>query len=84
MKHYKLQTEKLMRLFISLLICSLFIIQLKGCTSMTETQKEREERIQSSPQSQNGKFVNPNGVSSKLFSQESWEYIKDLIFRYFL
>jgi L-ascorbate metabolism protein UlaG (beta-lactamase superfamily) len=47
---------------------------------MTETQIVREERINSSPQSQNGRFVNPNGVSSRLFSKESWEYIKDLIF----
>ena len=62
------------------LICSLIIALFIGCTSMTETQKQRESRIQSSPQFQNGIFVNPNGVSSKLFSQESWEYIKDLIF----
>ncbi|MFH2011990.1 MAG: MBL fold metallo-hydrolase [Pseudomonadota bacterium] len=47
---------------------------------MTETQKEIEKRIQSSPQSNNGKFVNPNGVSSKLFSQETWEVAKDYIF----
>jgi len=47
---------------------------------MTETQKEREALIQSSPQSQNGTFVNPNGVSSKLFSQETWEVAKDYIF----
>jgi len=45
-----------------------------------ETQKEREARIQSSPQSQNGRFVNPNGVSSKLFSQETLEVAKDYIF----
>ena len=47
---------------------------------MTETQKEREARIQSSPQSQNGSFVNPNGVSAKLFSQETWEVTKEYIF----
>ena len=47
---------------------------------MTETQKEREARIQSSPQSQNGTFVNPNGVSAKLFSQETWEVTKEYIF----
>ncbi|MBW2563325.1 MAG: hypothetical protein JRE29_04700, partial [Deltaproteobacteria bacterium] len=47
---------------------------------MTETQKEREARIQSSPQSQNGKFVNPNGVSAKLFSLETWEVTKEYIF----
>ena len=51
-----------------------------GCTSLTETQKEREMRIQSSPQSQKGKFVNPNGVSAKLFSQETWEVTKEYIF----
>jgi len=32
---------------------------------MTETQKEREARIQSSPQSQNGTFVNPNHARSR-------------------
>jgi len=47
---------------------------------LTETQKERESRIQSSPQSQKGKFVNPNGVSAKLFSQETWEVTKEYIF----
>ncbi len=47
---------------------------------MTETQKERKARIQSSPHSQNGTFVNPNGVSSKLFSQETWKVAKDYIF----
>ena len=62
------------------LICSLIITLLIGCTLMSETQKEREARIQSSPQSQNGTFVNPNGVSSKLFSQETWEVAKDYIF----
>ncbi len=46
---------------------------------MTERQKEREARIQASPQSQKGKFVNPNGVSTKLFSQDSWEVMKDYI-----
>ena len=47
---------------------------------MTETQKERKARIQSSPQSQDGTFVNPNGVSIKLFSQESWDITKEYIF----
>jgi L-ascorbate metabolism protein UlaG (beta-lactamase superfamily) len=47
---------------------------------MTETQKVKEERIRSSPQSQNGAFVNPNGVSTKLFSQETCEVIKEYIF----
>ena len=47
---------------------------------MTETQKNRKARIQSSPQSQNGTFVNPNGVAIKLFSQESWETTKEYIF----
>lgn len=47
---------------------------------MTETQKEREARIQSSPQSQNGAFVNPNGVSAKLFSQETWGITKEYVF----
>ena len=47
---------------------------------MTETQKNRKARIQSSPQSQNGAFVNPNGVAIKLFSQESWETMKEYIF----
>ncbi len=47
---------------------------------MTDTQKEIEVRIQSSPQSQNGTFVNPNGVSAKLFSQETWEVTKEYIF----
>jgi len=70
-----------MRRFVFLLLCSLFVIQLKGCASVNEeTQKEREARIQSSPQSQNGKFVNPNGVSSKLLSKETWKVAKDYIF----
>jgi hypothetical protein len=43
---------------------------------MTDTQKEREARIQSSPQSQNGAFVNPNEVSSKLFSKENGKQFK--------
>jgi len=42
--------------------------------------EETEARIQSSPQSQNGPFVNPNGVSTKLFSQETWEVPKEYIF----
>lgn len=61
------------------LICSLIIIILIGCTSMTEKQKERKARILSSPQYQNGSFVNPNGVSSKLFSVETLEVAKDYI-----
>ena len=69
-----------MRQLISYLICGLIITQLIGCTSMTETQKEKKARIQSSPQYQNGKFVNPNGVSAKWFSQEIWEVIKEYIF----
>jgi hypothetical protein len=32
---------------------------------MTETQKEREARIQSSLQSKNGTFVNPNHARSR-------------------
>jgi len=47
---------------------------------MTETQKEREARIQSSPQFQNGRFVNPNRVFAKLFSKETWLVMKDYIF----
>ena len=70
-----------MRRFVFLLLCSLFVIQLKGCASVNEeTQKERETRIQSSPQSQKGRFVNPNGVSNKLFSKETWEVTKEYIF----
>ena len=70
----------LTRQSIPYLVCSLIVIQLIGCTSMTETQKERKARIQSSPQSQEGTFVNPNGVSIKLFSQESWDITKEYIF----
>ena len=47
---------------------------------MTETQKEREGRIQSSSQTQNGRFVNPNGISAKLFSKETWDLTKEYIF----
>jgi len=47
---------------------------------MTEGQKEREARVRSSPQSQNNKFVNPNGVSPKWFSQEIWDVTKEYIF----
>jgi hypothetical protein len=47
---------------------------------MNEMQKEREARIKSSSQFQNDTFVNPNGVSAKLFSQETWDVIKDYIF----
>jgi hypothetical protein len=43
---------------------------------MTETQKEREARIQSSPQSQNGTFVNPNEISSKLFSNDQTRVVE--------
>ena len=53
-KNCKPKTGNLMRQFISYLISSLIIAQLIGCAPMTETQKEREARIQSSPQSQNG------------------------------
>ena len=62
------------------LICSLIITQFIGCTSMTGTQKERESRIQSSPQFQNGTFINPNGISAELLSKESWEVLKEYIF----
>ena len=61
-------------------ICSLIITHLIGCTSMTETQKEREKRIQSSPQFQNGTFVNPNRIAAKLLSLETWEVTKEYIF----
>ena len=47
---------------------------------MSETQKEREARILSSPQFQNGAFVNSNGISSTLFSQETLEVTKEYIF----
>jgi L-ascorbate metabolism protein UlaG (beta-lactamase superfamily) len=47
---------------------------------MTERQKEREARVRSSPQFQNGKFVNPNGVFPKWFSQEIWDVTKEYIF----
>jgi L-ascorbate metabolism protein UlaG (beta-lactamase superfamily) len=47
---------------------------------MTEAQKEREARIQSSPQFKSGKFLNPNGVTAKLFSRETWNVTKDYIF----
>lgn len=47
---------------------------------MTEAQKQRKARIQSSPQFKNGRFVNPDGISSRLFSQDSWEVAKDYIF----
>ena len=47
---------------------------------MTETQKEKEARIKLSPQFRNSTFVNPNGVSVKLFSQETWEITKEYIF----
>ena len=69
-----------MRQFISYLIFSLIITQLIGCTSMAEAQKERKTRLESSSQSQNGVFVNPNGVAIKLFSRESWETTKEYIF----
>ena len=66
--------------FISYFIYGFIITQLICCTSMTEIQKEREARIQSSPQSQDGKFVNPNGIAIKLFSRESWITMKEYIF----
>ena len=47
---------------------------------MTETQKERERRVQTSPQYKNGTFINPNGVSAKFFSRETWNVTKDYIF----
>ena len=47
---------------------------------MAEAQKERKTRLESSSQSQNGVFVNPNGVAIKLFSRESWETTKEYIF----
>ncbi|MDY6880919.1 MAG: MBL fold metallo-hydrolase, partial [Thermodesulfobacteriota bacterium] len=47
---------------------------------MTETQKEREERLKSSPHFNNGSFFNPNGVSTKLFSSETWQVAKEYIF----
>jgi len=47
---------------------------------MTGTHREREAKIQSSPQFQDGTFVNPNGVASKLFSRETWEVTKKYIF----
>ncbi len=46
---------------------------------MTESQKQREARIQLSSQNQNDRFVNPNGVSAKLFSKETWDVIKEYI-----
>ena len=59
-----------MRQFIFYLICSLIIItQLIGCTSMTETQKEREARVQSSPQSQSGKLGAQTFVSKERIAQ---------------
>ncbi len=47
---------------------------------MDETQKGREARIHSSPQFQNGKFVNPNGVFPNWFSKEIWDVSKEYFF----
>ena len=69
-----------MRYFIFCLTCCCFITQLICCTSMTQRHKERETRIRSSPQYQNGKFVNPNGVYQKWFSKEIWDVTKEYIF----
>jgi L-ascorbate metabolism protein UlaG (beta-lactamase superfamily) len=48
---------------------------------MTEIQKERESRIKSSPQFNNDTFFNPNGVSARLLSSDTWDVTKDYIFR---
>ena len=61
-------------------IYTLLIIQFNGCNAMNTTQQAREKRIQGSPQAQAGKFINPNGVVSQLFSQETWEITKEYIF----
>ena len=47
---------------------------------MTDTQKDRDARIQSSSQFQNGIFVNPNGVTANWFSQEIWDVTKEYFF----
>jgi len=62
------------------LICGLIVFLIIGCTTMTEMEKKREVRIQLSPQFNNGTFFNPNGVSAKLFSRETWNITKDYIF----
>lgn len=69
-----------MRPIIAFLVCSFIIAHVTGCPSTTAAQKEREARIESSPQSRNGRFVNPNGVANKLFSQETWNITKEYIF----
>jgi len=57
------------------------IAQLIGYSSKTEAQeKERETRIATSPHYQSGKFVNPNGISSSLFSWEVWKVTKEYVF----
>ena len=77
---FQVENRQRLRQFISYLVCSLIFTQWIGCTPMTETQKEREGRIQSSSQTQNGRFVNPNGISAKLFSKETWDVTKEYIF----
>lgn len=62
-----------------LIFCLNLILLLTGCTPLTEAQKKREARIQSSVQYQNNKFVNPNGVTFKLFSREILEVTKEYI-----
>lgn len=47
---------------------------------MSRKQQERAKRIDASPQSHDGRFVNPNGVATKLFSRETWETSKEYMF----
>jgi L-ascorbate metabolism protein UlaG (beta-lactamase superfamily) len=41
-----------------------------ACAEMSQSQMERQERIEKSPQHHDGRFVNPNGVINSFFSFE--------------
>ncbi len=55
----------------------ILMIQFAGRAFRPATELERQRKIMPSSHYINGKFVNPNGVSSKVISQESWDVLKE-------
>jgi len=53
---------------------------LTGCSPVSDSEKERNQRIKSSAQNEDGKFVNPNAVKTEIFSSDTWEVSKEYIF----
>jgi hypothetical protein len=64
-----------MKTNIALMIISISGILLSSCSTISQTQEEREKRIQSSPQYKDGSFANPIEVP-RIAPGSTWKLIK--------